>query len=330
MRVRRAKLVAFVRKAVTVGIPIGPLTSFQELLAPDLVERMIDAYWRGDGEEPSVYTIELGSFLLDIARQTRSVDEAALTRLEDMRAALEGYRPEGLTEKNMAVIRQVLGSDVWGRVVRLPWRLREKANSLQARSPVKAAVLAQLAVAIAILTVFPIRLGNLGAIRIDENLIRPGGPATPYWLVFAKHDVKNRVRLETVFGAELTKLVDDYTQNHLYVLLRGANEPWLFPGLTQNHKNLATLSGQITKLIQKATGLRITVHQFRHAAAALILKAKPGNYEYVKRILGHRNIQTTINFYVGLETTQATQEFGEMICRSLLEDQANDAASPTP
>src|SRR5262249_49355014 len=32
-----------------------------------------------------------------------------------------------------------------------------------------------------------------------------------------------------------------------------------------------------------------------------------------KRILGHRNIQTTINFYVGLETTQATQEFGEMI-----------------
>jgi len=230
----------------------------------------------------------------------------------------------------MAVIRQVLGSDVWRRVVRLPWRLMEKANSLQARSPVKAAVLAQLAVAIAILTVFPIRLGNLGAVRIDENLIRPGGPATPYWLVFAKYDVKNRVRLETVFGAELTKLVDDYIQNHLHVLLRGANEPWLFPGLTQSHKNLATLSSQITKLIQKVTGLRITVHQFRHAVAALILKAKPGNYEYVKRILGHRNIQTTINFYVGLETTQATQEFGEMISRFLLEDQANDEASPTP
>src|SRR5262249_54867281 len=86
---------------------------------------------------------------------------------------------------------------------------------------------------------------------------------------------------------------DDYIQNHLHMLLRGANEPWLFPGLTQSHKNLATLSSQITKLIQKATGLRITVHQFRHAAAALILKAKPGNYEYAKRILGHRNIQTT-------------------------------------
>jgi integrase len=128
--------------------------------------------------------------------------------------------------------------------------------------------------------------------------------------VFAKHDVKNRVRLETVFGAELTKLVDDYIQNHLHVLLRGANEPWLFPGLTQSHKNLATLSSQITKLIQKVTGLRITVHQFRHAAAALILKAKPGNCEYAKRILGHRNIQTTINFYVGLRPRKRRRSWG--------------------
>ena len=59
------------------------------------------------------------------------------------------------------------------------------------------------------------------------------------------------------------------------------------------------------------------MHQFRHAAAALILKTKPGNYEYVRRILGHRNIQTTINFYVGLEGIQASQEFGEIIRREL-------------
>jgi integrase len=97
------------------------------------------------------------------------------------------------------------------------------------------------------------------------------------------------------------------------VLLRGSNEPWLFPGVNGNHKGLPTLSTQITNRIQKATGLRVTVHQFRHAAAALILRAKPGNYEYVRRILGHRNIQTTIKHYIGLETVQATQEFGEII-----------------
>jgi integrase len=188
-----------------------------------------------------------------------------------------------------------------------------EARSIRDFAPVKAAGLAQLAVAVAIESVFPVRLGNLGAIRIGENLIRPGGPGTSYWLVFPDYDVKNRVRLETVFDSELTALIDEYIHNHLHVLLRGSNEPWLFPGVNGNHKGLATLSTQITNRIQKATGLRITVHQFRHAAAALILRAKPGNYEHVRRILGHRNIQTTINFYIGLETVQATQEFAEII-----------------
>ncbi len=316
IKVRRAKLVAFVRKAVSDGIPISSLKSFRELFDPDLVKRVFDAYWRDRGEHPSIYLIELASLLLGIARKT-CVDEAAIAQLDDMRAVLEEYRPVGLTEKNMALVRQVLSSEVWRLVVNLPWQLMQQANAIRDRAPMKAAGLAQLAIAIGILSVFPVRLGNLGAIRIGENLIRPGGTRTPYWLVFSGYDVKNRIRLETVFDPDLTALIDDYIHNHLHVLLRGSNEPWLFPGMQGGHKGLATLSSQITKCIQKATGLRVTAHQFRHAAAALILRAKPGNYEYVRRILGHFNIQTTINFYVGLETAQATQEFGELIRRKL-------------
>ena len=33
----------------------------------------------------------------------------------------------------------------------------------------------------------------------------------------------------------------------------------------------------------------------------------------MRRLLGHRNIQTTINFYCGLETTQANEAFGKII-----------------
>ena len=74
-----------------------------------------------------------------------------------------------------------------------------------------------------------------------------------------------------------------------------------------------TLGPQITARINKAVGLRITPHQFRHAAAAIYLKHQPGDYETVRRLLGHRNIQTTINFYCGLQTTQATEQFGKII-----------------
>ena len=62
-------------------------------------------------------------------------------------------------------------------------------------APVKAAVTAQLAVAIAVLTVAPVRLGNLTRVRLEENLIRPGGLGSPYWLVFPHYDVKNQVDL---------------------------------------------------------------------------------------------------------------------------------------
>jgi integrase len=52
---------------------------------------------------------------------------------------------------------------------------------------------------------------------------------------------------------------------------------------------------------------------FRHAAAYIMLKADPGNYELVRRVLGHRSITTTRNFYIGLETLEATRLFGEMV-----------------
>jgi len=73
------------------------------------------------------------------------------------------------------------------------------------------------------------------------------------------------------------------------------------------------LSGQITERIYKATGLRMTVHQFRHAAGAIILARRPGEYELVRRLLGHRNVQTTMKAYVGLENIQASQIFAEIV-----------------
>ena len=76
-------------------------------------------------------------------------------------------------------------------------------------------------------------------------------------------------------------------------------------------------SDQITKAVETATGLRLTAHQFRHAAAALILQHEPGNYEFVRRVLGHKTVPTTMNFYVGLETTDANARFGRIVREAL-------------
>ena len=61
----------------------------------------------------------------------------------------------------------------------------------------------------------------------------------------------------------------------------------------------------------------MTVIQFRHAAAAILLKHRPGEYELARRVLGHKNIQTTMNFYCGLEITQANKIFGDIVRKQM-------------
>jgi integrase len=211
-----------------------------------------------------------------------------------------------------------LTDGVWNEVVSLPNVLIHQARFAKDQAPVKAAIAAQLAVAVAILTFAPVRLSNLVRIEIGQNLKKPGGLNTPYWLVFPHYDVKNRVDLSFPFDQPLTDLIDEYVHEFRPALLRGANSSWLFPGEGGVPKVGITFSKQITLRIEKAVGLRITVHQFRHAAAAIYLKHRPGEYETVRRLLGHRNIQTTINFYCGLQTMQATEQFGKIIRQQII------------
>jgi hypothetical protein len=269
IRTRKAELKAAARMAVREGVAIESLCSLAALVHPDVAELVIEAYWKADGPEPRVYTIDLGWKLMSIARSIGCLDDVAMERLDDMRASLETHRRGGLTDKNMILVRQVISGDVWRRVINLPDALMAQARLLSDQSPVKAAVTAQLAIAVAILTNAPVRLSNLVQIRLDKNLNKPGGPDAPYMLVFPDYDVKNRVNLEFPFDQELTGLIDEYVHHFRPTLQRGSNELWLFPGETGGCKDAKTLSAQITERVAKATGLFITVHQFRHAAAAI-------------------------------------------------------------
>jgi site-specific recombinase XerD len=132
-------------------------------------------------------------------------------------------------------------------------------------------------------------------------------------LVFPDYDVKNGVPLEFAFNEATTVLIDEYIYHHRPQLMRGFNHEWLFAGEAQGPKTTKTLSEQISDRLWKELGLEITPHQFRHAAAYIMLKADPGNYELVRRVLGHRSIATTRNFYIGLESLEATRQFGEIV-----------------
>jgi integrase len=313
LQTRRNDLVSFAKKAVRLGIPMEELSSLSILLAPELVEQVLDKEWEDNGDEPKTSTIDLAKKLVAVARSANCLTKEQLAQPEDKRAALEEYRKEGMTQKNLKLVRRVLNSEVWARVINCPDVLMRRARSLKDQASVKAAVTAQIAVAVAIVTAAPVRAANLAAIHLGENLTKPGGPDTPYLPVFPDYDVKNHVDLTFELDEYVTAVIDEYVHDYRPALMRGSNEDWLFPGGEGGAKNAHLMGIQVTERIQKVTGLRITLHQYRHAAAAIYLKHHPGDYETVRRFLGHRNVNTTVKFYCGLETIQATRMLGDVV-----------------
>ncbi|WP_285675025.1 tyrosine-type recombinase/integrase [Paralimibaculum aggregatum] len=178
--------------------------------------------------------------------------------------------------------------------VALPRRLEERAAS---RPPRSRALEMEIAVAIAILLVCPIRRRNLAEIRIDRHLQRQKDGRV--WLVFGADEVKNRQPIEFALHPPVVALIDRHLTGHRPVLVPGGT-PWLFPrrdGAAPCAKG--ALSARISRTIRRELGLEIHMHLFRHLAAMLWLEAHPGNDEAARRLLGHAALSSTLNAYAG-------------------------------
>jgi integrase len=312
---RFAEIQAFARRAVSIGVPIASLTSLAALLDPDLVEKVIDDYW--SGERPNTYLIDLGWRLRSMARDCGALNDADLARLDDLRAALEEHREAGLTPKNQCVVRAILSGDVWQEMIDLPELIMEEAKTTIAHAPQRATLSAQVAVGIAILTFAPMRISNLVGIRIGVHLLKPAGLQGNYLLSIPSNEVKNRVPLEFPLDAELTKLIDRYIHEFRIHLGDTPKNDQLFPGVRKTMRAVNSFGVRIARTVEDRIGVRVTCHQFRHAAAAIILRHDPGNYEFVRRVLGHKSIKTTRDFYIGLESIEANRHFGKILRREL-------------
>src|SRR5262249_54191655 len=112
-----------------------------------------------------------------------------------------------------------------------------------------------------------------------------------------------------------------YVREHRPHLLAGPTGA-LFPRKSGGPKSPGALGVQISSTMFRYTGLKINPHLFRHIAGKLFLDARPGQYEVVRRVLGHRSIATTTSIYTGAETRAAGQHFAAVIAerRRALQD----------
>jgi integrase len=307
---RRACLKLAASAAVRQGAAPEELRSLADLVSPNIVRLILDDYLAKKDGAVVNFTIDLAERLYAIARHYVKAPEADHKSLERYCIRLRAQRRTGLTPKNMTVVRQFKDPRNRARLKALAGQLFDKALA-ERNAPVQAAVKAEMALAIQILLVAPMRLANLAALNLDTNVVQVGGLEPTYHLVIPPEQVKNEEPLEYPLPKPANQMLGRYLAVFRPRLCRQENT-WLFPGALNGHKTKGTLSGQIIDRIVKAIGIRVTPHQFRHLAAAFILEKDPANYEFVRRVLGHKNLQTTINFYIGLETADAVRKFSAM------------------
>jgi integrase len=196
-----------------------------------------------------------------------------------------------------------------GLFLQLPGMLKAEAQRRPALDR-QGAVLMQLAIAIEILTMCPVRRGNLVGLREDVHFrwSRAGRRGVCH-LSIDRAEVKNRQDLEFVLPAESADLLRLYLERY-QPLLTDRPSSWLFPGRTPGKpKQASGFSRQIAQHVFRLTGIELHAHLFRHIGAKIHLDRNPGSYEVIRRVLGHQSIDTTTSSYIGFETAAATRHF---------------------
>jgi integrase len=309
LKQREWQIRAFASALVRTGTDPAALQTLADLVTVVRVKAGLRFFLERNGQRATSHTGNLAGMLKAIAHHHVGVDPAHLDQLRGIARKVDPGR-RGLTETNRSRLRPLDDPDNVQALLHLPARLMELAQREQ--RPHQAALLAQWAVAIEILLMAPIRIGNLARLDVERHLLRPGKGGGLH-LVIGPEEVKNREPLEYPLPAPSVALVERYLRDYRPVLAAGGTA--LFPGKGGAPKGRGALGDQISNAVRKHAGLIIHPHLFRHMVAKMFLDAVPGGHEVMRRVLGHRSIDTTTSFYTGLETAAAVRHFDKTILR---------------
>jgi integrase len=280
---------------------------------PYLIEHAEDAvrYFLDDvpQDEKSGQVANLAIALTQIAIFL-GVDDGTLKKL---RGWVSHLLPEqtDLTPKNRARLRQFDDQENVRSLINLPSRVVAEVAKNDRPTPADA-IAVQMALAIALLLVKPVRARSLASINIKEHISRTrsaqGGIAH---IAIPRHNVKNKRPIEFEVPDDVAELLALYL-NRFHPLL-APNSPWLFPGEHGLHKQQGALGAQIKRFIFNRTGLTVNAHLFRHFAAKLVLEHRPGAYEDVRQLLSNKSHEVVVRHYSGSETRAADRLFENVV-----------------
>lgn len=311
IKFRRFQVRMFASAVVLSGVPIEKMSDLTAMLTPTRFKAGLRYLLDRNKGKPNEALPGLVQSLRTIIRHWAKLtpdDKAAALKLCDKFKT----RDRQMGEKSRRRLRQFNDPAAVQRLLCLPGALR--ARVIAADSPTrKLAFELQMAVAIEILTQCPVRAKNLAALQIGRHLLwMPAGTKRRLMIVIPGEETKNSNPFEAELPAEAATLVRLYLDRY-HPLLTLAPTNNLFPSHDGRPKKASLLSMQIRRTLMREIGVELSAHGFRHLAALIFLKSCPGNYEGLRRLLGHDDMDTTSRFYAGLESTGAVAHYDHTI-----------------
>jgi hypothetical protein len=305
---REWQIRSFASALVLRGRDPETLTSLADLVRIENFTEGLRFFFDRSGKKRTAFIRELACILTAIARHHVEFDKVRLDPMAAINRRLDVDRC-GLTEQNRTRLRQFDDPDNVVALLCLP----EKLMRIAARNPNPhaGALQAQTATAIEILLMAPIRIGNLSDLDLERDLIRPGRGKQLH-IVLAAERTKGGQPLEFPLPTPSVELIERYLAKFRPRLALPRCTA-LFPGKGGGAKAIITLRKQISHTVHSHTGIRINPHLFRHVMSKLFLDQNPGQHEVVRRVLGHKSIDTTTSYYTGLETAAAVRHFDRTI-----------------
>ena len=291
------------------GVAPGEISSLSVLTRFENFQKTLRFFFDRHGQKTSTQVAAMASFLKDVAKYWVKLEETELKKLENLAKRLKVPR-QGMTAKNRERLRPLDDPTKVDAFLDIPYRIRREMDKARGAAR-NMAVRAQIGVAILILQNTPIRLKNLTEIDIFKNLIPRG---KRLFLVIDGTQVKNGEPIDFELPENVVEMIVWYLREHRPLLIRRPSDA-LFPGVNGGPKTQGMLGTQISKTVFRYTGMTFNPHLFRHAGGKMFLDINPGQYEVVRRVLGHRSIATTTSIYTGAETRSAGQHFASAIER---------------
>lgn len=293
------------------GVALEDMVNLKAVVTPDLMKQAFRQIMTrlgvdpGDPIPPTLHNI--GASLKAIAKHHLQSDLAALAEIDAIRKKV-AHNPKGMSDKNKARLDQF---DDWRNVALIVGLPRKLMAQAEADAPTRANALdAMYAVLIAILLSAPMRIKNAAGLRLDHHVLaRREGRKTFYSIRIPDHEVKNNEPIEVNLSKQTSALITEYLETYRPLLSHHAGDG-LFPRASDGAARMpSNLSQALAEKIKRETGLTLNAHFFRHFAAFLFLSQRPGEYETVRRLLGHKTLQTTMDFYAEMTSKAAHDRY---------------------